>query len=395
MFFPVSDIVGKCYHRFTHPDIVTLTKAGTYHVMELWHGPTGSFKDLALSPMGCLMDHFLRKRGQKAVALVGTSGDTGSAAIQSVAHTDNVRIVVLYPQGRVSELQRRQMTTISSPNVKVFGCEGTSDDLDVPIRKVFADTSFVAKHNVLGLNSLNVARVLIQAAHYIYSYLQLSPTVDNNIHFVVPTGALGNVTGGYIARSMGLPIRFTAAVNENDIVHRSFSLGQLKLSEEVMKTHSCAMDIQYPYNIERLLYFLSDGDTDLVRSIMKQVDEQSSSVIPASLLQKNDCIQTTVVQQNEATSAAGMFWNEHQYTLCPHTAVGVAAANKIAAGSDDNVICVATATLAKFPEFAKLIGSPCPSHSGLKGIAEKPEYDKTMSAADDWEALLRTAITDF
>ena len=372
---------------------MTLSKVGPCNVLEMWHGPTGSFKDLALSPVGSLMDYFLSKRGQRAVALVGTSGDTGSAAIQCVAHTNNVRIIVLYPHNRVSELQKRQMTTISSPNVKVFACEGTSDDLDVPIRKVFADTSFVTRHNVLGLNSLNVGRVLVQAAHYIYAYLQVNPTVDQEVHFFVPTGALGNITSGYIARSMGLPIRFTAAVNENDIVHRSFSVGQMKLSDEIIKTHSCAMDIQFPYNIERLLYFLSDGDTALIKSIMTQIEEQSDSVIPSNVLLKNDCIQTVVVKQDEAIAVARMIWKEHQYVLCPHSAIGVAAAQSQSASG--KVVCCATATPAKFPEFVQLIGCSCPSHKGLEGILEKPEHDKVMRAGENWETLLKTAIANF
>lgn len=388
-------MMEDCYQRFTHSDIITLPQVGPYHILEMWHGPTGAFKDLALVVTGCLVDHFLQKRGKKAVAVVGTSGDTGSAAIQSVLPSKRVRIVVLYPKYRVTELQKRQMTTISSPNVQVFACDGTSDDLDAPIRQIFADRSFVSQHTLIGLNSINIGRVLFQAVHYIYAYLQLHPAVDSDLTFFVPTGALGNLTGGYLSHLMGLPVKFVAAVNENDIVHRSLSQGQLTLSDEVVQTYSSAMDIQFPYNIERLLYYMSDCSPAQVNSVMKQLETQGGSTIPPSVLQKNDCIKTVMIPQSEATTVAAKFFTEFSYTMCPHTAVGVAAAERMAGKEGSNVVCLATATAAKFPEFLQQFDAPCPSHQGLEGIWEKPQHDKDMKAGEDWEAMLRRAITNF
>ena len=397
------------YARFDHPDIIPVKKVGPVHVAEMWHGPTGAFKDLALTIVGRLVDHFLKKRKQTATALVATSGDTGSAAIHSVLGSKNVNIFVLYPRGRISRVQELQMTTVDAPNVTVYSIDGTSDDGDIPVKKLFADAEFVKKHNLVCLNSVNVGRVLIQAAHFAYSYLRVCPSVDREVLFCIPTGGMGNITGGYIAYMMGLPVRFLAGVNENDVVHRAFATGVLALSE-MIQTHATAMDIQMPYNSERVFYFMSGGNSEVVKTVMEQFEKTSRCTLPADILGNNKCISTMRVTSDDTLSTMEYAWKQHGYLLCPHTAIGMRVAlnylgiqlsgksESETAPKDDkdrihDVVVVATATAAKFPETVERVGSiPLPSVPAIAELYSKPEKKLFMEKGEDWEAILRQAI---
>ena len=402
-----SGIMDGLYARFDHPDIIPVEKIGPVHVAEMWHGPTGAFKDLALTVVGRLVEHFLQKRKQTATVFVATSGDTGSAAIHSVMGSENIHIFVLYPRGRISRVQELQMTTVDAPNVTVYSTDGTSDDGDIPVKKLFADAEFVKKHNPVCINSVNVGRVLIQAAHFVYSYLRVCPSVDREVLFCVPTGGMGNITGGYIAYMMGLPVRFLAGVNENDVVCRAFTSGVLALSKSVLQTYASAMDIQVPYNIERILYFMSGGNCEVVKKVMEEFEKTRSCNLPAEILGNNKCISTMMVTKDDTLSTMTYVWKQYSYLLCPHTAIGMRVAlNYLGVPFTDggetaqeekkaiihDVIVIATATAAKFPEVVEKAGGiPLPSFPAIAELYGKPEKKLFMEKDEDWEGVLRKA----
>ncbi|XP_047300857.1 threonine synthase-like 2 isoform X12 [Homo sapiens] len=223
--------------------------------------------------------------------LNGTSGDTGSAAIESVQGAKNMDIIVLLPKGHCTKIQELQMTTVLKQNVHVFGVEGNSDELDEPIKTVFADVAFVKKHNLMSLNSINWSRVLVQMAHHFFAYFQCTPSLDTHplplVEVVVPTGAAGNLAAGYIAQKIGLPIRLVVAVNRNDIIHRTVQQGDFSLSEAVKSTLASAMDIQVPYNMERVFWLLSGSDSQVTRALMEQFERTQSVNLPKELHSKH------------------------------------------------------------------------------------------------------------
>merc|ERR1719320_2374119 len=204
---------------------------------------SNAFKDLALGVVGQLYEYFLEKAEKHMTVLIGTSGDTGSAAINAVRGLKWVDVVVLLPKGRCTKIQELQMTTVLDSNVHCFGVDGSSDDLDVPIKAVFADLEYTKNNNLCSINSINWARILVQISHYFYCYFQLAENVGDHVEIVIPTGACGNIASGYVAYSMGLPVRMIAAVTPNDIVHRTLQTGDFSLSEVVLQTWATAMDI--------------------------------------------------------------------------------------------------------------------------------------------------------
>jgi O-phospho-L-threonine phospho-lyase len=248
-FQDLSNIIDDAFSTFDNKDVLPLAPVGDVHILEMFHGQTGAFKDLAMSIIGRLIEYFLKKSGKYATIVVGTSGDTGSAAIYAVRGRQRVDIIVLYPHGRISEIQQLQMVTSPDSNVHVFACDGTSDDLDEPIKYVLNDAPFVAEHSLCSINSINWARVMIQIAHFFYSYLATIPAALQTVEEVsrfelyasVPTGACGNLVGAWLAREMGLPIKIVAGVNENDIIHRAMLTGNFSKAGAVEKTIAPSM----------------------------------------------------------------------------------------------------------------------------------------------------------
>uniref|UniRef100_A0A2K5LMK5 Threonine synthase-like 2 n=1 Tax=Cercocebus atys TaxID=9531 RepID=A0A2K5LMK5_CERAT len=287
----LTDLIDRAFSRFRHREVVHLSRLRNgLNVLELWHGVTYAFKDLSLSCTAQFLQYFLEKREKHVTVVVGTSGDTGSAAIESVQGTKNVDIIVLLPKGHCTKIQELQMTTVLKENVHVFGVEGNSDELDEPIKTVFADVAFVKKHNLMSLNSINWSRVLVQMAHHFFAYFQCTPSLDTHplplVEVVVPTGAAGNLAAGYIAQKIGLPIRLVVAVNRNDIIHRTVQQGDFSLSEAVKSTLASAMDIQVPYNMERVFWLLSGCDSQVTRALMEQFERTQSVNLPKELHSK-------------------------------------------------------------------------------------------------------------
>lgn len=392
------EVMAGCYSKFSHPDkVIHTVQVGPLVVAELWHGPTGAFKDLSLTVLGRMVDFFLRKRNKHSTVLVSTSGDTGSAAIQSVLGSQHIQLMVMYPRHMVCKIQELQMTTVDAPNVHVFSVDGTSDDADVVMANLYADTAFSKKYNLNVFNSLNVCRILVQMVHFVYLYLQQCPEVDEDVLFSIPTGGMGNITSGMLARSLGLPVHFLAAVNENDTVHRAFQSGHYSPSSTVHRTLSCAMDITYPYNMERVWYYLADGKTSFIKEAMKDIEKNKTCVIPPSVLtEAASCIHTASVGQESVLATMGKLWEEHRYLVCPHTAVGIRAAldlndtDKIwHAGR--KVVVIATATPAKFVEAVREAGLVPPS-SRFEALQSLPQKKKFMEKGEDWCEVLKKAI---
>jgi len=393
----LSDLIDKAFTEFEHKDIVSLTKVCNFHILELFHGRTMAFKDYALASVGAFMDYFLNKRKKNKVVLVATSGDTGSAAIESVRRSEWIDVIVLFPKGRCNQIQELQMTTILDENVHVVRGDGTSDDLDVPIKGCFTDRVYAETNNLCSINSINWSRIMAQLVHFFYAYFRVCKEVRETVKFVIPTGALGHCTAASLAQKMGLPVQLVCAVNENDIVHRAISTGDFTLSENVAQTWSTAMDIQVPYNIERLFLLFSDMNYGLVDSLMEEFDQKSSMKIPEDMRARMcQVISSASVSCDQTLQTMKECWNENQYPLCPHTAVGVSVVwdQRHTADLSTPSVCVATASPAKFPEAVKAAGIEMPLPPKLAQLLTSPARYKEMKKGEDWDEILRTMIND-
>ncbi|XP_006875933.1 PREDICTED: threonine synthase-like 2 [Chrysochloris asiatica] len=397
----LHDLIHRAFSRFRHQEVVHLSKLRNgLNVLELWHGVTYAFKDLSLSCTGQFLQYFLEKREKHVTVVVGTSGDTGSAAIESVQGAKNVDIIVLLPKGHCSKIQELQMTTVLKENVHVFGVEGNSDELDEPIKTVFADVGFVKKHNLMSLNSINWSRVLIQMAHHFFAYFRCAPSMDMDplplVEVVVPTGAAGNLAAGCIAQKMGLPISLVAAVNHNDIIHRTVQQGDFSLSKAVKPTLASAMDIQVPYNMERIFWLLSGSDSQTTRALMEQFERTQSLSLPKELHNKLSATVTSESVSDEAiTQTMARCWEENQYLLCPHSAVAVSYHYQQMdrqQSSSTLRCCLAPASAAKFPEAALAAELNLEVPEEILALELKETRCTPMRRDDDWTQMLLGTI---
>ncbi|KAM8789061.1 threonine synthase-like 2 isoform 1-T1 [Rhynchonycteris naso] len=398
----LSDLMHQAFCRFRCREVVHLSRLRSgLNVLELWHGVTHAFKDLSLCCTAQFLQYFLEKREKHITVVVGTSGDTGSAAIASVQGAKNIDIIVLLPKGHCTKVQELQMTTVLSENVHVFAVEGNSDELDEPIKAVFADMVFVKKHNLMSLNSINWSRLLVQMAHYFFAYFRCVPSLDLHplpvVEVVVPTGAAGNLAAGCIAQKMGLPIRLAAAVNCNDIIHRSVQRGDFSLSEAVTPTLASAMDIQVPYNMERIFWLLSGCDSQVTRTLMEQFERTQSVSLPKELQSKLSAVMTSVSVSDEAiTQTMARCWEENQYLLCPHSAVAVSYHYQQMHRQTPSLprCCLAPASAAKFPEAVLAAGLTPETLPEILALERKETRCTPMWRSDNWTLMLRDRIED-
>ena len=332
-------LVARSFPAFGSADVVELfTLEGGdvgpgIAIAELWHGPTLAFKDLGMSVLGQMLSHLLSRRHERLLLLVGTSGDTGSSAIEAVRGLPNVDIVVLYPlrgYSSITPVQERQMTSVAEveANVTVVGVEGTSDDLDVPMEACFRDAPFKRLHALGSVNSVNVVRLLVQSVHFFYAYLRVCPAADRTVQFAVPCGAGGHLAAGLLALQMGLPARLIAATNANDAMHRVLSTGVLHAGRPSRPTASPSMDIQMPYNLWRLLYVASGGDGDAVRLWQEQLRNSVLQLPPHIVTWLAMRVGSVAVDDDETLATVRSARVQSGYFLDPHTAVGVAAARR-------------------------------------------------------------------
>lgn len=390
----LRDIVHSSFKRFDIKNAVQIetVKASpdqTLHLLELWHGPTLAFKDLAMQVCVNMLSYFLRKRGKRMTLLVGTSGDTGSAAIEACRGLNNIQVVVLYPSGnRISDTQRLMMTSVPDWNIHCVGVEGSSDDLDVPLEAVFRDVKFCREHNVGSANSVNIGRLVTQTVHYIWAYLQVNPAADRVQPVAIPSGAAGHLTAGIIARMMGLPVTLHAATNENDILHQIISTGRARAHDPKV-TNSPSMDIEVPYNIDRILYLLTD-DPALSREFMKSLRTDKHGDVPAQVVRqfKANGITSSRHTSEQVLQTIRHVYDSSHYVLDPHSAVAVGGARKLAGAP----IVMCTAHHAKFPETVKrALGA---RYEATSGSAEEVDHQRFREGEKEkWSQQLRSIIT--
>nr|XP_020662880.1 threonine synthase-like 2 isoform X2 [Pogona vitticeps] len=395
----LSDLIDQAFSRFKHKDVVHMSRLKNgLNILELWHGPTYAFKDLSLSCTGQFLQYFLKKRKKRVTVLVGTSGDTGSAAIESVRGKKNVDICVLLPQGLCTQVQELQMTTVMDENVHVFLTEGNSDEIDEVLKEVFADEDFSRRHNLMTLSSINWSRILVQMAHYFYAYFQCTSTTDALpwpvVEIVVPTGAGGNLTAGCIAQKMGLPIELVTAVNDNDIIHRAIQQGDFSVSGAVMSTLASAMDIQAPYNMERIFWLFSGSDSSLVKSLMEEFYTTKKVKLPSELQKKlSECLRSCRVSDEEILQTMRCCWDDNHYLLCPHTAVAVCYHYKYpSCHPRKSRCCLASASPVKFEDSVSKARIPLEIMPEISMLKNKKTRSCTLKRGEDWAGILRCQI---
>ena len=352
-------LIGQAYASFETPEVAPLKNLGEsgLHLLELFHGPTLAFKDVALQLLGRMLDHTLRVRGQRATIVGATSGDTGSAAIEAVRHAKTIDIFMLHPRGRVSDVQRRQMTTVLAPNVHNIAIAGTFDDCQDLAKACFNDLAFRDRHALTAVNSINFARVMAQIVYYFWAALKLGAP-ERPVAFTVPTGNFGNVYAGYAAQRMGLPVHhFVVATNSNDILPRFFNAGAMTTAE-VVPTLSPSMDIQISSNFERLLFDLYDRNGKALAEAMAEFRRSGTLKVGANALAHVRTLFDAGRLDEEGTlGAIADCRRRFGETIDPHTAVGYAVAQQHRRDPNVPMVVLATAHPAKFPEaVAKATG---------------------------------------
>jgi threonine synthase len=368
-------IIDESYATFRHEDVTPLVRLDDEtFILELFHGPTLAFKDVALQFLGRLLDHILQKRGKKAVIVGATSGDTGSAAIAGCQGRERMSIFIMHPHGRVSDVQRRQMTTVADANVHNIALEGTFDDCQDIVKALFADEEFRAKTPITAVNSINWARILAQVVYYFYAALQLGAP-ERAVSFAVPTGNFGDIYAGYIAKRMGLPVhQLIIATNRNDILTRCLSTGTYGM-EGVVPTISPSMDIQISSNFERLLFDLHDRDGKKVAQLMADLRAKGSFTLApevhARLLEE---FSAGAVSDEDTQFTISQVYTAAGELLDPHTAVGLTAGLRARRDLTTPLVVLATAHPAKFPDAVKEasgVSPELPEH--LSDLFDRPE----------------------
>jgi threonine synthase len=372
----LDDLIGRAYATFDHPDIAPLVPVGDLTVMELFHGPTLAFKDVALQFLGQLFEYVLGQRGEHLNILGATSGDTGSAAIAGVRGQPDIDIFIMYPKGRVSELQELQMTTVVDENVHCLAVEGSFDDCQNLMKTLFGDLGFKAEYHLGAVNSVNWARVLAQVVYYAYASLRLGGEAP--VRFCVPTGNFGNVFAGYVAKRMGFPVgQLMLATNENDILSVFFQTGVYQRGA-VRFTITPAMDIQVASNFERYLYYLLGEDAAALRAFMAAFARDGRAALPKPPGTADFAATAVDVADTAATIRA--VYREHGYVADPHSAVGLAAARRFPALGP--TVCLATAHPAKFPEAVdEAVGAPLARHERLERLRGLPSRTTVIPAS--------------
>lgn len=376
---------NQAYGRFSHGAVTPLTQLdGQHWLLELFHGPTLAFKDVALQLLGLLFEKFLSTRDTHLTIIGATSGDTGSAAIDAVAGRSKIDIFMLHPQGRVSDVQRRQMTTVRAPNVHNIAIEGSFDDAQAIVKTLFNDTTFSRSYNLSAVNSINWARLMAQIVYYFYSAVRLGAP-ERAVAFSVPTGNFGDVFAGYVAAKMGLPVvKLIVATNVNDILHRALTHGDYA-ADTVTPTATPSMDIQVSSNFERLLFDLSGRDDTALAAMMHGFEAERRMTIPAEMIAAAKPLFKSVRVDGDAMAMAMRWAHEHAgQVIDPHSAIGLAAAREAGVSSDVPVITLATAHPAKFPDAVERATGVRPSlPARLGGLFDRAEQFDVLAATPE------------
>lgn len=360
----LKDIVTRSCAAFKHEDVTPLIDVNGHFVLELFHGPTFAFKDVALQMLGNFFEYFLSTGSNDGrLAILGaTSGDTGSAAIYGLRGKKGIDCVILYPKGRVSEIQERQMTTVPDNNIHCVAVEGTFDDCQDLVKLAFRDSAFRQEVHLGAVNSINWCRVLAQTTYYYWSYLHVTEKYPEvrKVNFSVPTGNFGDILAGYYSKRMGLPVgKLIVATNENDILHRFFTKGEYH-RYDIQKTISPSMDICVSSNFERYLFHLAGDDATTLSSWIQAFENTGKLTITGKKLEEA-CLDfgSARADTNMTLKTIKEYKEKHDYMLCPHSAVGVSAVEQLEIATKDTV-CLATAHEAKFPAACSRAVDPLP-----------------------------------
>ena len=372
---PLPEILRDAYAGFSSPAVTPLVQIGPNDwILELFHGPTFAFKDLAMQVLGRLMDRALTARDQRVTIVGATSGDTGSAAIEAFAGRERADIFILHPKGRVSDIQRKQMTTVDASNVFNIALEGTFDDAQALVKAMFNDLPFRDGLALAGVNSINWARVMAQIPYYAAAALALGGPA-RPVAFAVPTGNFGDILAGFCAKRMGLPVAgLTIATNVNDILVRCLATGRYQC-ETVTPTQSPSMDIQVSSNFERLIFEATGRDGGVVRGLLDGLAQSGAFELPDAALARIRA-EFTAVRVDEATTTDTIraVYKDTGLVIDPHTAVGVAAARARKGAADVPMVALATAHPAKFaPAVTRAIGRAPELPPKLAALADLPE----------------------
>jgi threonine synthase len=381
--YDLARMAREAYGNFRHPAVAPLMQFGVSDfVLELFHGPTLAFKDLAMQFLGRLMDHVLTARGERTTIVVATSGDTGAAAIEAFRGRARADLFVLFPQGRISDVQRRMMTTTADDNVHALAIDGTFDDCQAIVKGMFNHHAFCDRALLSGVNSINWARIIAQVVYYFTSAVALGSPL-RKVAFTVPTGNFGNIYAGYVALRMGLPLdRLVIATNVNDILTRTIATGSYDL-REVVPTTSPSMDIQVASNFERLLFEVYGRDPQAVRALMATLAQSGRFALSARALSEMRALFSADRTDEEETAATmRTMLRETGQFIDPHTAVGVAVSEKETRDPSIPMVVLGTAHAAKFPDAVKAAcGVRPPLPEWLADLEHRPER-VTMLPAD-------------
>ena len=389
-----GDLIARAYAGFGHGARAPLVQLAPNHfLLELFHGPTLAFKDFAMQLIGQLFQEALARRGERVTIVGATSGDTGSAAIEAFKGLDNVDVFILYPHGRVYEVQRRQMTTPSEANVHALALDGHFDDCQARLKDMFNDFAFRDKVRLAGVNSINWARVLAQVVYYFTSAISLGAP-DRSVSFTVPTGNFGDVFAGYIAKRMGLSIdRLVVATNQNDILHRCLTGGEYRTSN-VSPSISPSMDIQVSSNFERALFDAYGRDGAAVSQLMEELGTGGFSVSQGALQALRETFDSGRASEEETLAMIARAHTDMGEVLCPHSAIGV----KVAEDKRDPstpMITLATAHPAKFPDAVQKASGIRPAlPERMKDLFERSErVTRVANDLDQIETLIQERLS--
>lgn len=381
----LKELIDRSYAKFEHPQITPVVEQDGLYILELFHGPTLAFKDVALQFLGNLFEYFLAKSDQRMNIVGATSGDTGSAAIYGVRGKENINIFILHPKGRVSPIQELQMTTVTDKNVYNLAVEGTFDDAQSIVKEIFGDLEFKEQHSLGAVNSINWARILAQVVYYFYAWFQVSSkTGAEQIDVAVPTGNFGDIFAGYIAKQMGVPINhLILATNSNNILSRCITAGDYSIAD-VHHSLSPSMDIQVASNFERYLYYLLDCNAEKVVLAMDSFKKNGNlefTEVQKERLRKD--FSSSSIDDNETLETIRSFHKKTGYIPDPHTATGIAVGEKNR-DSSYPLVCLATAHPAKFGDVVQqAIGLNPELPAAFVGLETREKKVITISADKD------------
>lgn len=371
----LSRIAHEAYDTFRHPAVAPVVQVDTNNfVLELFHGPTLAFKDLAMQFLARLMDYALERRGERATIVVATSGDTGGAAVEAFRGRARIDLVVLFPDGRISEVQRRMMTTVADANVHAVAIDGTFDDCQALVKAMFNHHAFADRVRLAGVNSINWARIVAQAIYYFTSAVALGAP-HRKVAFTVPTGNFGDIFAGFVAKRMGLPVdRLVIATNVNDILVRTLATGAYA-PREVIATSSPSMDIQVSSNFERLLFEAYRRDAQAIRILMNSLAQSKQfSIAPDALSSIRADFSADRADEHEVAATIRTLLRETGQLVDPHTAVGLAVAEKEHRDPSLPMIVLSTAHAAKFPDAVRAACAVTPAlPDWLNDLGQRPE----------------------